>query len=545
MSVFTAASELSGSETKAQRDSRLVPQLLCQMLQSEDAETVHKALRVISDTLREDNTGYPQTIPETVVTLRRLLDRAKHDEADTRRLACEVLRSYRAKIAVPVLIEALADPYEKTRIEGYDPDRPADAVRYAAWLSADAALRDITVANPVEAPRRHDWNPGQREKVQAAWTKWYQANSPKPVEGKPELKHITIRGRYSGLIWGMINRDGSAMWTGFGPPYDDFAVKRLTLTERLTEKVLSAAESLGPQAENVKYFPYRGNPECVLVLDFEKGRREILFTDSAQTDPSDTVRDLFRLLWESPLDAKRSEPNGIPVTYRGPTEDTCSTGLHRTLPHLKSGSQFSFVGRYDEKSNMVRFLDPPWVHVTWHSNVLGDRLQQTFDGYITNLAELKGRKPKDNTIARFRAAIVPNEPDLDYHEKRRRKIPHFNLELHRDFEVIPVTLSQQDLLQILKAQVSANRETIESFCRKVGVPHVFDPDGEVPGPSSNVKYTWYDGKLAVSCVVSPLPVSGGKLEKRKFVRMSALVAPDSGEVREIILAEKLVVYPRD
>ena len=117
--------------------------------------------------------------------------------------------------------------------------------------------------------------------------------------------------------------------------------------------------------------------------------------------------------------------------------------------------------------------------------------------------------------------------------------------LSRDFEIIPVKVSRQDLLQILKAQASANKATIESFCRKVGVPHVFYPDGQVPGPSPNVKYRWYDGNLAVTSVVSPLPVGGPPAAKRKFVRMSVLVAPDSGNVQEIILAEKLLRYPRD
>ncbi len=134
---------------------------------------------------------------------------------------------------------------------------------------------------------------------------------------------------------------------------------------------------------------------------------------------------------------------------------------------------------------------------------------------------------------------------MDYHEKKDRRIHHFNLELSRDFEIIPVKVSRQDLLQILKAQASANKATIESFCRKVGVPHVFYPDGQVPGPSPNVKYGWYDGNLAVTSVVSPLPVSGPNGTNRKFVRMSVLVAPDSGKVQEIILADKLHRYPRD
>jgi hypothetical protein len=151
---------------------------------------------------------------------------------------------------------------------------------------------------------------------------------------------------------------------------------------------------------------------------------------------------------------------------------------------------------------------------------------------------------KENTTARFRAVISPNQPDVDYHEKEDKQIHHFNLKLSRDFEIIPVKVSRQDLLQILKAQASANKATIESFCRKVGVPHVFYPDGRVPA-HTNVQYRWYDGNLAVTSIVSPLPEGGPSGTKRKFVRMSVLVAPDSGKVQEIILAEKLFRYPRD
>jgi hypothetical protein len=532
MSVFVATPELSGSETKAQRDSRLVPQLLCEMLKSEDAKTADEALNVIYDTLREDHTGYPQTIPETIVTLRRLLERPKDDEVHARRMACEVLGSYRARIAMPVLVEALADPYEETYIAGGVEDYPAHQNWSAVWTSADSALREVTGANPIDAPGT-DLYKDQREKVQAAWSKWYQATLPKPAKDKPGLQHITITGGQAGVrggrpgpIWAMMNRDGSVMWTGFGPPYDDFAVKRFALTERLTEKMLSAAERLGPHAENVKYSHYGGSPSCNLVLQFEKGHRRILFTDYSKNDPSDTLRDLYRLLWETrlvelpgssstvatlaphtsrvvvavaeeeaqitrrhsitmstgtdggikgggtrtsvlcrqgftisevlagststgrvklaygfneefdvfpgpsqeiaiPIKARvilllgvdgrilkamydnpsnrnlmkvelektrkkteqlRSERSAVPVTYRGPSEDTCDTSLFRTLPYLKSGSQFGFIGMYDETSNMVRFLDPPWVHVTWKSDTLGYRLLKTWGGYVTNLA---------------------------------------------------------------------------------------------------------------------------------------------------------------
>jgi len=236
--------------------------------------------------------------------------------------------------------------------------------------------------------------------------------------------------------------------------------------------------------------------------------------------------------------------NRVRISYRDPGADEGETSLFRSLPYLNSGSQFSVIATYSKQSNMLAFLDPPWVHVKWHSEILGNRLEQSFCGFVTNAAELKGLE--DGITAKFTARIFPNEPDLDYYEKEYKlRIHHFNLKIDQDFEVIPVVVSPQDLLRILKAEVSANKVAIEAFCQKVGVPHVFDPDGQVPGPSPNVKYGWYDGNLAVTSVVSPLPVAGRKVEKRKFVRMSVLVEPGSGKVQEIILAEKVHVYPRD
>ena len=236
--------------------------------------------------------------------------------------------------------------------------------------------------------------------------------------------------------------------------------------------------------------------------------------------------------------------NRVRISYRDAGADEGDTSLFRSLPYLNSGSEFSFIARYNKQTKILQFLDPPWVHVKWHSEILGNRLEQSFCGFVTNSAELKGLE--DGITAKFAARIFPNEPDLDYYEKEyKRRIHHFNLKLDPKFEVIPVVVSPQDLLRILKAEVSANKGAIEAFCQKVGVPHVFDPDGQVPGPSTNVKYGWYDGKLAVTSVVSPLPVAGPKLEKRKFVRMSVLVEPGSGKVQEIILAEKVHVYPRD
>jgi hypothetical protein len=57
----------------------------------------------------------------------------------------------------------------------------------------------------------------------------------------------------------------------------------------------------------------------------------------------------------------------LPITVEEGGSATRGSGIamYRELPTLPAGSELTFLGQYDPKEDRIRFLDPPWVHVTW------------------------------------------------------------------------------------------------------------------------------------------------------------------------------------
>jgi len=158
-------------------DAKRLRLLLPKMLRSSDAKLVHEALLIIRDDCIHNLRPSDELLSEVVDALRRLLHDRKREEAGTRRLACEIFWRARWKKAVPVLLEALDDPYEKTYFMSMGEGHAAHMEWYAVWKSADHALRELTGASPIGAPRQRAPIPGQREKVRKAWLQWYKKNA--------------------------------------------------------------------------------------------------------------------------------------------------------------------------------------------------------------------------------------------------------------------------------------------------------------------------------------------------------------------------------
>jgi len=137
------------------------------LLKSSDNNVVHEALL-----MARDEFSVPEVVPDVIRALEELLTTPADPEAGTRMVACDVLGKARNPKAIAVLLQALEDPYlqiVRTPVPG---DHGVEMSWNAVWRDADAALRRITGANPVEPPGGR--NPGDRDKTRKAWLAWWE-----------------------------------------------------------------------------------------------------------------------------------------------------------------------------------------------------------------------------------------------------------------------------------------------------------------------------------------------------------------------------------
>ncbi|MHC4340071.1 MAG: hypothetical protein ACYSX0_07665 [Planctomycetota bacterium] len=173
--------------TRLARDSRTLTALLPKLLGSSDVRMVHEAIRIVRADSLHGVRRPPETYAQLIAALDRLLREPEDKQATTRRLACSALASHRVKDAVPVLLRALDDPYEKTDLASRGSAGAPEHVWYAVWRSADDALREITGASPIDKPEQLTPIPGQREAVRHAWLEWARKRDAKG-EGEGAIK---------------------------------------------------------------------------------------------------------------------------------------------------------------------------------------------------------------------------------------------------------------------------------------------------------------------------------------------------------------------
>lgn len=170
------AGDKAQSPGQDQVDGKRLRLLLPKIVKASATTMVHEALLIIRDDAIPNRIPSGGSLSEVVARLRRVLDTRKREEPCTRRLACEIFWRARWKKAAPVLLEALVDPYEETDFVSVGAGGPPDLDWYAVWKSAENAVRNLTGASPIDAPRQREPVSGQREKVRKAWLKWYRQN---------------------------------------------------------------------------------------------------------------------------------------------------------------------------------------------------------------------------------------------------------------------------------------------------------------------------------------------------------------------------------
>jgi len=156
----------------AEKYSAALTKTLHGLLEGEDPRGRHEALIIL-----RDRWGNPGWVPAVIAALERMLQQPAvgWDQAASRIVACEILGKYPDERAIPVLLKALNDPFERHSLVG-GPHGPVGHYYRTIWWEADAALRKITNASPIDAPATHVGpKPGQRKKTLVAWKAWFAA----------------------------------------------------------------------------------------------------------------------------------------------------------------------------------------------------------------------------------------------------------------------------------------------------------------------------------------------------------------------------------
>ena len=170
------AADQAGVSEQEKRDAQRLRALLPKMLESSDISMTHEALVIIRDGGLQPS---DELLSKVVSTLQRLLKTPS--EGMTRCLACEVLGLSKSRKAIPVLLDALADPY----VHVYSSAGPGGHVSFgyrAVWREADGALREITGASG-RPPNHIGPTKEEQEKTRNAWLEWYKTQ---PEKTKPD-----------------------------------------------------------------------------------------------------------------------------------------------------------------------------------------------------------------------------------------------------------------------------------------------------------------------------------------------------------------------
>ncbi len=171
-------------------DSQRLRSLLPKMLDSTDPDMVGEAVLIIHRDQMRKRQPSEELLSKVNAALQRLLKKPEFTEGLTRRVACQVLGNARSRKDVPVLLQALADPYLYEEWSPAPGGAGTHVEWFAVWRDADRALRRITGANPIPQPRQRDpdYTGKQQKEIRDAWLLWWKRNADEAGEADREKK---------------------------------------------------------------------------------------------------------------------------------------------------------------------------------------------------------------------------------------------------------------------------------------------------------------------------------------------------------------------
>lgn len=192
---------------------------------------------------------------------------------------------------------------------------------------------------------------------------------------------------------------------------------------------------------------------------------------------------------------------------------------------LPDGGVFEGIGRYDPANRSVAFLDPPWVMVRRE-----DQLQQAF---AAQPDPLPGAKPAG--VYRIRGQLAFNRPELGYHERQRRNLPHFKLRPER-WERLDVALTEAAAARRFRRELTRDEDRLEKACAGFNLKYA---GLQADGPN----FSWHQGRIAVTGVITARPRYSRAAVR--YVSASLVMDPARGEPEKWIVVRRVLQSPPD
>lgn len=144
-------------------------------------------------------------------------------------------------------------------------------------------------------------------------------------------------------------------------------------------------------------------------------------------------------------------------------------------------------------------------------------------------------------IARFTGEILPNRPELSYHQKEAKKIHHFNLKLTAT-QPIKVVLEAKAARRVCVEEIRKVEKQLREICKKEGLTYKFDPekDRSLTGFGRN---SWVDGRVVFTGLITPYP--GFSFKPVPYAVVSVFFDPGTGKPEKIVFGRRMRQDPWD
>ena len=225
-----------------------------------------------------------------------------------------------------------------------------------------------------------------------------------------------------------------------------------------------------------------------------------------------------------PAQVKRVEPLPSVQKY---IEGMEQGGRHARFPAPRLSLRTVYGDRVPKE---FAKLDPANTKVGLYCNNLGNpdaSLQQCFG--------VKPDKPPVEGVARFTGTLHLNRPDLQYHQREKQNLHHFNLKL-ADAMPIKLNLTEVGARRQFATELTKAGPRLAKLCEQAGLDFI-------PKANGPTFISWVDGQLAVSGQITPRP--NFSMKPVPYATVTLCFDPETTQPQRILFVKRIHQDPRD
>lgn len=147
------------------------------------------------------------------------------------------------------------------------------------------------------------------------------------------------------------------------------------------------------------------------------------------------------------------------------------------------------------------------------------------------------KKPSEG-IAQFTGTLHLNRPDLNYHQREKQKLHHFNFKL-TDAKPIRVKLTEAEMQKQFISEIEKASKALQQLCENKNLKYQFNPKTLI----QKVRLSWLDGQQIASALITPRPRYSRN--PVPYATVSIPFDPATGQPKRIIFVQRIHQDPRD